>query len=109
MATKWKYQHPEKRQRYRDYSNKLYIDKNKTKKFTINNWEFLKGSGAGPVFKCYVEKEDGEVVDKTWAIWDLDFAEVLKKKLKGKKPPSDKVELKVVKHGENFEETFELK
>lgn len=108
MMAKWKYQNPEKTKMYNDYSNKIYLEKDKPKKLVITNWEFFKGAESGPMFKCFVETEDGSKVDKNWAVWDFDLKEALKNKLKGKKPDLDKVEITVVMKGEDLEEYFEL-
>ncbi len=106
--TKWKYANPEKNKRYTDYSNKVYLEKDKPKKLLITNWEFFKGMESGPLFKCFVEKEDGKKVDKSWAIWDYKLMGALKNKLKGKTPDLDKVEITVVMKGEELDEEFEL-
>ena len=105
---KWKYADPDKNKMYTDYSNKVYLEKDKPKKLLITNWEFFKGMERGPLFKCFVEKEDGKKVDKSWAVWDFDLMEVLKERLKGKKPGTSKVEITVIKKGDELEETFEL-
>jgi len=104
----WKYANPAKAKIYTDYSNKIYLEKGKPKKLTITNWEFFKGADAGPIFKCFVEKEDGQPADKSWAVWDYELTEQLKNRLKGKRKDLDKVEITIVKRGSEFEESFDL-
>ena len=107
-VAKWKYANPDKQNIYTNYSNKIYLELDKPKTMVITNWEFLKGTDNGPIFKCFVEKEDGEDVDKNWAVWDYSLMEALKAKLKGKKPDLAKVEITVLKKGDELEEEFEL-
>ncbi len=106
--SKWKYQ-TEKDRRRSDYSNKLYLEKDKPKRITITSWEFIKNPDKGPLFKCFVVKEDNKEVDKVWSVWDFELVERIREKVKGKKADLAKVELTVVKKGDELEEYFELK
>ena len=74
----------------------LKINENEPKEVTITDWDFTKGNG-GYLFKCYVNKENGEISDKIWTVWEYEFMMLLKKKLAGKKshiPVSMKILMK---------------
>ena len=100
---KWKYAKEKKA----PADNFLRFEEGKEKRLVVVNWAFERAS-AGYLFKCYVEKEDNEPVDKIWCVWDYDSAEKLKKKL-GAKYMSGKKELKVVmRKNEDEEQYFEV-
>ena len=103
----YKYQNPKKQPM--GFGQKVYIGFEKPKKLTISNWEFIKPTGTTPIFKCFVIKEDGKEVDKTWAVWNYDLMEQLKKKLKSKRIDMDKVEVEIIRHGDEFEDSFDVK
>lgn len=87
----------------------LYFEDNKSKDLVISNWSFDKYSSESPLFRCYVTKLDGEDVDKLWSVWDYEFTQVLKKKLKGKQI-HEKVSIKIMMHYDKKEDerTFEI-
>jgi hypothetical protein len=103
---KWKYQ-VVKKKRSDDFY--LRIDSAKPVKLLIADWSFTKNPYSEALFSCAVKAVNGEKADKMWTVWDYDFKEALKKRLKGLKPNKDTVELTVVKHEKDMEETFELK
>jgi hypothetical protein len=103
---KWKYQTPQKTRNYDFY---FKLDTDKPTKLMISDWSFQKNPYSDALFSCSVKAIDGEKTDRHWSVWDYDFKEVLKKRLKSFNPKKDHVELTVVKHEEDMEETFELK
>ena len=103
---KWKYQTPQKKKNYDFY---LKLEPDKPLKLLISDWSFQKNPYNDALFSCSVKSIDGEKTDKHWTVWDFEFKELLKKKLKGLNPNKDQVEITVVKHEEDMEESFELK
>lgn len=100
---KWKYT-KEKRINEARY---MSFEEGQTKKLVVTNWSFDRGV-AGYLFRCYVEKEDGEPVDKIWCVWNFDSGERLKKKL-GTKYRSGSKEITVTaKKNEEEEQTFDI-
>jgi hypothetical protein len=101
---KWKYV---KDQQKRTNDLFLYLPEGKEKKVVITGWSFEKMFN-GALFKCEVINEDGQEVDKFWSVWDHELKEMLKSKLKGKKPDKTKVALTVKKTTVEGDESYEL-
>ena len=102
---KWKYAKP-KKVYYSD--NFLQFETDEEKKLVVSNWSFDRSS-AGYLFKCYVEKEADEPIDKIWCVWDFDSAERLKKKLGAKYTSGSKELTAVMKLNDDDQQTFEIK
>lgn len=102
---KWKYQIEKKKSSYDTY---LRFENEKEKKIKIKNWDFKKHPMTEALMTSEVIEEDGEKVDKVWSVWNYDFAQELKKRLKSKNK-RDELELIIVRHEEDMEESFEVK
>jgi len=61
----------------------MKFDDKKPTILVISDWTTEKIGDV--LFKCYVTEQDGEVVDKILTAFDFDFAEGLKKAIRGKK------------------------
>jgi hypothetical protein len=85
-------------------ANFLHFDDGEEKELLVSGWKFGRQTG-GYLFRCYVEEENGEKVDKIWTIWDYDSAQALKKKLKGEGPL--RIKIKMQKNDED-DSTFEV-
>jgi hypothetical protein len=105
-SPKWKYQTPQKKRVYDFY---LKLDDEKPTKLLITDWNFNKNQYNDSLFSCSIKAINGEKADKVWTVWDFDLKEALKKKLKSHKPNKDQIEITVVKHEKDMEESFELK
>ena len=105
MEKKWKYQNPKKEKTYDHY---LRFDGNEKKKLKITNWDFTKNPATDSLMQCDVGEENGEKVDKIWSVWNYELTQELKKKLKGKNPKQE-VELTIIRHEKDMEESFEVK
>lgn len=100
---KWKYV----KEKPAPADNFLRFEEGEEKTLVVANWSFERAA-AGYLFKCYVEEENGEEVDKIWCVWDFDSAEALKKKL-GAKYTSGTKELKVkMRLNEDEQQYFEI-
>lgn len=105
-APKWKYAKPKKAFTESPY---LYLDKDKETELVFTGWNFDKNTANDSLFNCDVIEKDGSKIDKLWTVWDYELKEQLLKILKGKDPIKDKVKIKITKHEEDMEESYELK
>lgn len=103
---KWKYQVQKKKSDTEFY---FKLDSDKPTKLRIADWSFTKNPYNDALFSCSVKAINGEKADKVWTVWDFDFKEALKKRLKKLSPNKDTVELTVVRHEKDMEDSFELK
>ncbi len=92
-----------------DYSARfVFFDNKIPKTLIISDWDTKKQMN-DVLFKCYVIKEDDKEVDKLLTAFDFDFAEQLKKVVKGKKS-HQKIKIKVLMTEiDDFEKEYEVK
>lgn len=101
---KWKYAKPQEK---KSDTRFLQFEDGEKKVLALSNWSFERGS-SGYLFKCYVEKENGEETDMMWFVWDCDTAEALKKRI-GLKYSSGAKEVTVTMHRDEDDfQTFEV-
>jgi hypothetical protein len=103
---KWKYQKEPKKSTYDTY---LRFEPEIPKSVRIKFWKFEKSQINESLFNCTVTWEDDKEADKIWSVWDPSLRDDLKKQLKAMNPNKSMVELVVVKHVADEEETFTLK
>jgi len=97
------YQYTNKQQRT---ANFLKFDENEQKELVVNEWDYTKHS-SGYLFRCYVEEENGEKVDKIWTVWDYQSTQLLKKKLGSKCLQPKRLKVKMTVNDED-EQEFEI-
>ncbi|MBW3004018.1 hypothetical protein KY328_05205 [Candidatus Woesearchaeota archaeon] len=102
---KWKYQKPKEKPKEYPY---IYLTNDKEEVMVINDWVFEKNAYNDSLFRCHVTEWNGEEVDKIWSVWDFEVKEELRKMLRGKNPNKESVKIKVIKHEEDMEDSFEI-
>lgn len=101
---KWKYAKEKKMSEYDTY---LRFENDKPKKIKFKFWKFEKAFNES-LFNCSVIEEDGEAVDKIWSVWNVELRDKLKKKLAGLNANKRTIEIKLVRHEKDMEESFEI-
>jgi hypothetical protein len=104
-APKWKYQIIPKKG---NYEHIITFENDIEKTMKIKRWEFKKNPVSGTLAQADVVEEDGKKVDKIWNVWNFDFAQELKKKLKPKDSKQE-LEIVVIRREKDMEESFEIK
>ncbi|MEA3430402.1 MAG: hypothetical protein U9R08_03970 [Nanoarchaeota archaeon] len=102
---KWKYAKPKTKPKEYPY---VYLPLDEEQELLLVDWVFEKNAYNDSLFKTHVEEWNGNKVDKIWSVWDFELKETLKKLLKGKKPNKHKVKIKITKHEEDMEESYDV-